>query len=65
VELKNGKMEIIPADSVILAAGMKPTTETVASMLDCATDVVPIGDCIKPGTVRQASSTAYYAALDI
>ncbi len=65
VTLEDGSIKEIPADTVVLAAGMKSTGETVASMLDCALDVVPAGDCIKPGTVKEASRTGYYAALDI
>jgi NADPH-dependent 2,4-dienoyl-CoA reductase/sulfur reductase-like enzyme len=65
LDCKNGKPEIIPADSVILAVGMKSNSETYQAMLDCASDVIPIGDCIQPGTVRQASHTGYYTALDI
>jgi 2,4-dienoyl-CoA reductase-like NADH-dependent reductase (Old Yellow Enzyme family)/thioredoxin reductase len=65
VEFKNGKKEIIPADTVILAVGMKSNSDTVEAMLDCALDVIPVGDCIKPGTVQQASRTAYHTALDI
>lgn len=57
--------ETIPADTVILAVGMKATEDMVDAMLDCAPDVIPVGDCIKPATVRNASRTAYYAALDI
>jgi hypothetical protein len=52
-------------DSVVFAVGMESTSDTVDSMLDCALDVIPIGDCIQPGTVREASHTGYYAALDI
>ena len=65
VALKGGKKEIIPADSVILAVGMQSTEDTVKSMLNCAIDVVTVGDCVQPGTVREASRTGYYAALDI
>jgi pyruvate/2-oxoglutarate dehydrogenase complex dihydrolipoamide dehydrogenase (E3) component len=65
IEFNDGNTDVLPADSVILAVGMKPTTETVDSMLDCAIDVIPVGDCIRPGTVREASRTGYYAALDI
>jgi 2,4-dienoyl-CoA reductase-like NADH-dependent reductase (Old Yellow Enzyme family)/thioredoxin reductase len=61
----DGKTDIIPADSVILAVGMQSTEDIVESMLNCAADVIPVGDCVKPGTIRQASSTAYYTALDI
>jgi NADPH-dependent 2,4-dienoyl-CoA reductase/sulfur reductase-like enzyme len=62
---KEGNTEIIPADSVILAVGMQSTAETVQSMLNCAVNVIPIGDCVQPGTIRQASRTGYFAALDI
>jgi NADH dehydrogenase FAD-containing subunit len=65
IKYGDGKTEVIPADSIILAAGMQSTENTVKSMLDCAVDVIPVGDCIKPGTVRQTSRTGYYAALDI
>jgi len=27
--------------------------------------VIPVGDCVRPATVMEASSTGYYAALDI
>ena len=62
---KSGETEIIPADTVILAVGMQSNAETYQSMLNSAVMVVPIGDCIKPGTVQQASRTGYYTALDI
>ena len=65
ITLKNGKTENIAADSVILAVGMRSTADTVESMLNCAVDVIPVGDCVRPGTVLEASRTAYYAALDI
>jgi len=65
VVYKDGKTEVIPADSVILAVGMKSNAEIVQSMLNCAVEVIPVGDCIQPGTIRQASRTGYFAALDI
>ena len=65
VSYKDGHEETIPADAVILAVGMKSTKDTVNSMRNCALDVVPVGDCIQPGNIREASRTGYYAALDI
>jgi len=65
ITFKDGKTDIIPADTVVLAAGMKPASEVVEAMLDCAVDVVPVGDCVRPGTVREASRTGFFAALDI
>lgn len=60
-----GNTELIPADSVVLAVGMRSTSETVHSLLDSAVEVIPVGDCIRPATVRQASRTAYFGALGI
>jgi NADH dehydrogenase FAD-containing subunit len=65
VTYKDGQKERIPADTVILAVGMQSTKDTVNSILNCAVDVVPVGDCIQPGSIRQASRTSYFAALDI
>lgn len=65
IAMKDGQTEIIPADTVILAVGMRSTANTVEAMLDCAPDVIPVGDCVKPATVRNASRTAYFAALDL
>jgi 2,4-dienoyl-CoA reductase-like NADH-dependent reductase (Old Yellow Enzyme family)/thioredoxin reductase len=62
---KDGKTEIIPADSVILAAGMKPNADVFRAMYDCAPEVIAIGDCLKPGTIREASRTGYFTARDI
>jgi 2,4-dienoyl-CoA reductase-like NADH-dependent reductase (Old Yellow Enzyme family)/thioredoxin reductase len=61
----SGETEIIPADTVILAVGMRSNSETYQSMMNSAVMVVPIGDCIKPATIQQASRTGYYTALDI
>jgi NADPH-dependent 2,4-dienoyl-CoA reductase/sulfur reductase-like enzyme len=63
--LKGGMVEVIPADTVVLAVGMKSNTEVFQAMYDCAPEVIPVGDCIRPGTIRQASTTGYFAARDI
>jgi 2,4-dienoyl-CoA reductase-like NADH-dependent reductase (Old Yellow Enzyme family)/thioredoxin reductase len=65
IVLTDGEEGTVPADTVILAVGMRSNLDTFWSLLDCAVDVVPIGDCIGPGTIQQASRTAYYAALDV
>ena len=59
---KDGEFTI-PADTILLAAGMKsnPTEEFVGA----APLVYNIGDSIKPGRVSDATSDAFYKALDI
>jgi len=44
---------------------MRSTIETVRSLRDCAVDVIPVGDCVRPGTIQQASRTGYFVALDL
>lgn len=53
------------ADSVILAAGMRPLDTLRDRFRGLAFDVIPIGDCKKVGTVYTATSTAYNAVLRI
>jgi 2,4-dienoyl-CoA reductase-like NADH-dependent reductase (Old Yellow Enzyme family)/thioredoxin reductase len=65
VVTSEGEERTIPADTVILAVGMRSTSEAVRSLRDCALDVVPVGDCVRPGTIQQASRTGYFAALDL
>ena len=63
-ETKNGE-ELIPADSVIYAAGRAPNRAAVESLADCAMYVDTIGDCVKPANVAQAVFRGHFAALDI
>jgi 2,4-dienoyl-CoA reductase-like NADH-dependent reductase (Old Yellow Enzyme family)/thioredoxin reductase len=65
VTYQTGKTEIIPADTVILAAGMRSNAEVFQSMYRCAPEVIPVGDCLQPATIRQASRTGYFTARDI
>ena len=60
-----GNEHTIPADSVILAAGMRPNTEAAEAFRFLADEYVQIGDCAKIQTVFGATHTGYYAALDL
>jgi pyruvate/2-oxoglutarate dehydrogenase complex dihydrolipoamide dehydrogenase (E3) component len=65
VVFKNGKTEIIPTDSIILAVGMVSNAEVLQALYDCAPEVVAVGDCLQPGTIREASRMGYFTACDI
>lgn len=65
VQAPDGSRETIAVDSVVLAVGMRAKRKLADSFMDCALLTAPIGDCIKPGTVRQTSRTGYFAALDL
>ena len=63
---ENSEGEIlIPADSVICAAGRVPNNDAVDALANCAPYVEMIGDCTKPGNVTQATFRGHFAALDI
>lgn len=62
---KDGQELFLPCDSVVLASGREPRFEVFEALRLCAPDVVPLGDCITPATVRESSRSAYFSALDI
>ncbi len=63
----DGSEQTIQADTIILAAGMRPLTR-VADALAAESDVpewVQIGDCVRARTVEQAVSEAFCAVMDL
>ena len=54
-----------PADTVACALGMKPRRAEAEALALCAPEYYVVGDCVVPATVYQATSAAYFAALDI
>lgn len=60
-----GLEQFIPCDSVLISVGMRPRFDVFEALLDSAPDVQPIGDCIQAATVRNATRTGFYAALNI
>lgn len=62
----NSNKEIkIPADTIIVAVGMKSLEDDVNALRCCAEDFITIGDCIKPGKVLEAVHGGYFAAKNI
>ena len=64
---KDGKEQLIPADSVVYAVGMKARSEQ-AMELQSAKGVrrfFTIGDCQKPTRIKDAVHNGHYAATDI
>lgn len=62
---KDGKLETISADSVVLSAGMKAKTREADSFIGTALDFAEIGDCVRARTVEYATKEAYYAAVNL
>jgi 2,4-dienoyl-CoA reductase-like NADH-dependent reductase (Old Yellow Enzyme family)/thioredoxin reductase len=59
------KEEFIQADTVVIAAGMVPNTETLDELRDSVRNFFPVGDCVKPQKIMEAMQGGYFAALDI
>ncbi len=57
--------KLFPANTVLLAAGMKADRTVAESFYNAAPRVFETGDCIKAGRVVEAVTNGYYRALEI
>jgi 2,4-dienoyl-CoA reductase-like NADH-dependent reductase (Old Yellow Enzyme family)/thioredoxin reductase len=55
----------LKAETVIIAAGMRPLHETVDMLRNTAPEVRFVGDCIKAANIREAIFSGYHAGMDI
>ena len=60
-----GVPELINADTVLVAAGMKPLQTEAYSLRGLAQQTSFIGDCVAAKNIREAVFRAYHAALDL
>lgn len=60
-----GQEQLLEADTVLVAAGMRATSEKYDSWHDLAEEVIPIGDCRKASKILEAMRTGYCAGLTI
>jgi 2-enoate reductase len=56
---------VVEADTVVLAAGAVPDTELLAALQGKVAQVVSVGDCVEPRSIREAVEEGYRAGLDI
>lgn len=61
---RNGTEEMIAADTVVLAAGMKADNEQVERLRTIVPQTYIIGDCNKAGKIMRAVCDAYDAVTD-
>ncbi len=54
-----GEEHLLPADNVVLAAGMKPRHDEAGTFFDGTCRVHIIGDCDKVGSIQTATRAAY------
>lgn len=62
---QDGLEKSFPADTVIIAAGMKARAEERDSFWGTAFDVINVGDCKKPSTLQHATRTGFDAIFGI
>ncbi|WP_343250710.1 FAD-dependent oxidoreductase [Diplocloster hominis] len=55
----------IAADSVVLSSGMRARASIRDRFLGTEFDVIPVGDCVRPANLREATWQAYNAAMTI
>ncbi len=60
-----GAESVLEADAVIYAVGMKADGSVYNDLYGCAPEVLRVGDCIRPGTIREAISGGYFGALEL
>ena len=55
----------LPADTVVLAVGVKPEDRLVGELKGLVPEIYPIGDCVMPGNAAQATYSALRLALKL
>lgn len=57
--------ERFPADTVFLAAGLRPRADEAEALRSCAPEFYRIGDCLKPDVLFGATSGGFFAGREI
>lgn len=60
-----GTEQLLEADTVLVAAGMRGTSEHFDSWHDLADEVIVVGDCRKASKIQEAMRTGYCAGMTI
>jgi len=58
----DGAEELIAADSVVLALGLKPRSELAESLSAAPFEVVAVGDCVKPRKIMDAIWEGFHSS---
>lgn len=61
----DGTEQLLPADSVVMAAGMRPRQADATALYDPAYRLYTVGDCDKAANVQKAVRAAFSAAISI
>ena len=61
----DGKEQLLEADTVLVAVGMRGTSDKLDRWYDLAEEVIFVGDCRKPSKILEAMRTGYCAGMTI
>lgn len=61
----DGKTVVLPADTVLVTAGLKSLEDESLAIVDACNRSWRVGDCVRPGLIRNAVQGGHYAAMDI
>lgn len=64
-EDSEGKQQLLPCGSVVMAAGMRPRQADALALYDPAYRVYTVGDCDKAANVQKAVRAAFAAAISL
>ena len=62
---KDGNAQLLPCDSVVMAAGMRPNQAAATALYDPAYRLYTIGDCDKAANVQKAVRAAFATAISL
>ena len=65
VELADGRLETIEADTIILSIGYRPLNSFAEELKDCGLEIIEIGDGRKVGNVLSCIRDAYEAVRNL
>ena len=57
--------QFLPADSVVMAAGMRPRYEEVERLRPLCDEFYAVGNCVKGGTIMKATRDGYDAVVNL
>lgn len=61
----SGAVHTVPADTVLLAVGMRSRSQQAETFRGCAEEFRKVGDCVKVGNVKTVTRAAFDAAMTI
>jgi pyruvate/2-oxoglutarate dehydrogenase complex dihydrolipoamide dehydrogenase (E3) component len=65
VALPDGGTREIPADTVVIAFGLRPDPAGVEPLLDVVTESYAVGDCRNVGKIFTANHEAFNVAVEV